>query len=32
MMGRWRETTGLIIMRDLPLSMQKDITSYRSLV
>ena len=32
MMERWREITGFIIMRDLPLSMQKDVTTYRSLV
>ena len=31
MMGRWRNTSELIIMRYL-LRMQKDITSHRSLV
>ena len=32
MMGRWRYTSGLIIMRHLPSGVQKDITSHRSLV
>ena len=31
-MGRWRNTSELIIMRYLPFGMQKDITSHRSLV
>ena len=31
-MGRWRDTSGLIIMRHLPLGMQKDVTSHRFLV
>jgi hypothetical protein len=32
MMGRWRNTSELIIMRYHPFGMQKDITSHRSLV
>ena len=31
-MGKWRDTSELIIMRYLPSGMQKDITSHRPLV